>query len=281
MAFNPTALLAHTFPDIKQSYTAKDAILYALGVGLGQNPMAAADLNYLLETNLSVLPTMAVTLGTPGMWIRNPKFGINTAKLVHLSQASVFHAPLPPQASIVASARIAALSDRGVDKGAVVVVERQIRDEHSMTLYCTLQQTLLLRAEGGFGGPKPPPRAPLILPDRAADTQIEFATSPRAALIYRLSGDWNPLHSHPDIAAKAGFERPILHGLCSYGIAGWVLMQACRRTDLQSLSLRFAGVIVPGDQLNFSIWQEGDQMLFEAKVADRTVLAHGHAVFAT
>lgn len=280
MAFNPTALLAHTFPDIKQSYTPRDAILYALGVGLGQTPTAAEDLKYLLETNLSVLPTMAVTLCTPGMWIRDPEFGINTAKLVHLSQAAMFHAPLPPQADVVASARIASLTDRGKDKGALVVVERQIRDGHTMMPYCTLQQTLLLRAEGGFGGPPATKPPAMLLPARAADTQIDFATSPRAALIYRLSGDWNPLHSHPDIAAKAGFERPILHGLCSYGVTGWILMKACRKSFFKSLSLRFSGSIFPGDTLNFFIWREADQVLFEAKVAGRTVLDQGHAIFA-
>jgi acyl dehydratase len=279
MAFDPTALLAYEFPDIRQSYVPRDAILYALGVGLGRDPLARQDLKYLLETELSVLPTMAVTLGTPGMWVRAPKLGINVPKLVHSAQSAHFHAPLPPQADIVASARIASLADRGEGKGAVVVVERHIRDSQTGTLYCSLQQTLLLRADGGFGGPPPERTHPLPPPARVPDRAIAFETSPRAALIYRLSGDWNPLHSHPDIAVKAGFERPILHGFCSYGIAGWVLMQAFGTATPKSLSLRFAGVVVPGDVLDFSIWRDGSQAVFEAKVADRTVLDQGVATF--
>ena len=280
MAFNPAALLAHQFPDIRQSYQPRDAILYALGIGLGHDPLAPRDLKYLLETDLSVLPTMAVTLGTPGMWIRETKFGVGFTQLVHSAQAAIFHAPLPPKADVVASARILSLTDRGEGKGAVLVLERQIRDEQTGTPYCTLQQTLLLRADGGFGGTRPEKLLPPTIPVRAPDFESSFETSPRAALIYRLSGDWNPLHSHPEVAAKAGFARPILHGLCSYGIAGWVLSQAFAGLQLKSLALRFAGVITPGDVVTFSIWRDGEQAVFEAKAAGRTVLDQGVAAFA-
>jgi acyl dehydratase len=280
MAFDPAALLAHEFPEIPQSYTARDAILYALGVGLGEDPLAPLDLNYLLETDLAVLPTMAVTLGTPGMWVREPKLGITVAKLVHAAQAATFHNALPPTANAVATARIASLADRGADKGAVVVLERTIRNADTGLPYCTLAQTLLLRADGGFGGAPPERVQAPTPPERAPDEVINFATSPRAALIYRLSGDWNPLHADPASAAKAGFARPILHGLCSYGVAGWVLLRAFGGARLTSLALRFAGVVYPGDVLEFSIWKDGATAFFEAKVAGRTVLDQGFAQFA-
>lgn len=280
MGFHPAALLAHAFPDIPQSYTARDVILYALGVGLGEDPLASLDLNYLLEIDLAVLPTMAVTLGTPGMWVREPKLGINVGKLVHAAQAATFHNPLPAAANVVASARVASLADRGADKGAVVVLERTIRNADTGIPYCTLAQTLLLRADGGFGGTPPARVQAPTPPDRAPDNIVNFVTSPRAALIYRLSGDWNPLHADPASAAKAGFARPILHGLCSYGVAGWVLLREFGGARLTSLALRFAGVVYPGDVLEFSIWKDGTTAIFEAKVAGRTVLDQGLAQFA-
>ena len=201
MAFDPAALLAHEFPEIRQTYAARDAILYALGIGLGEDPLNPLDLRFLLETDLSVLPTMAVTLCTPGMWVREPKLGINVTKLVHAAQAAKFHNPLPPTANVVATARIASLADRGEGKGAMVVLERNISNADTGVPYCTLEQTLLLRADGGFGGQPQAKTAPVAPPDRAPDEVVSFATSARAALIYRLSGYWNPLHYDPAVAA--------------------------------------------------------------------------------
>jgi acyl dehydratase len=277
MAIQPGVILAHRFDTLYQSYTERDAILYALGLGLGADPIDAADLTYLIETELQVLPTMGVTLASPGMWIRDPKFGVDFAKLVHSAQATVFHRDLPPRGSVKATPDIVSLSDRGKGKGAVIEIERTVEDANTGVAYCTALQTLLLRGDGGFGG-KPPlrdDRPPTF--DRAPDRVVRFKTSPRAALIYRLSGDLNPLHADPDFASRAGFARPILHGLASYGIAAHVLARAARR-KLASIQCRFSGVVFPGDELVFSIWNDGDQISFVAKVDGRTVLDRGRAI---
>jgi acyl dehydratase len=157
------------------------------------------------------------------------------------------------------------------------VLERRIMDAASGALYCRLEQTLLLRGDGGFGG-SPEQRTDTPLPSAEPDHHALVATSPRAALIYRLSGDWNPLHLDPDIAATAGFPRPILHGLASYGIAGIAVSRALGRDPaaVSSLACRFSGVVLPGDELSFSIWREGaDSARFSCQVGTRKVLDGG------
>lgn len=275
MTLNPAALLDYRFAAIEQSYTARDAILYALGIGLGTDPLDRDDLDYLLESRLKLLPTFAATLSSPGMWIRDPALGVDFARLVHVEQDVTFHRALPTSATVSATPRIASLTDRGPGKGAVVVVEREIVADD--LLLATVRQSLLLRGDGGFGGPPADRAVNLTVPQRPADHRLEVPISPRAALIYRLSGDWNPLHADPDYARSAGFERPILHGLASYGIAGRAIMRATGRT-LKRLACRFAGIIVPGDRLDLSLWQESDRILFEASVGERRVLDRGLAV---
>lgn len=280
MTLRSDLLLAHVFPEQRQRYWKRDTILYALGVGLGRNPTDPADLEFLLEDRLIALPTFAVTLGSLGMWIRAPQFGADFAKLVHYEQSAQFDAPLPAEAEIVSRARVLSVTDRGEGRGAIVVVERDICDANSETSYCRLFQTLLLRGDGGFGGP-PTPHAPSVLPDREPDAQASFATEPRAALIYRLSGDWNPLHSDPEAARRGGFDRPILHGLASYAIAGVALARACGLSPdkVTALSARFTGIVFPGDTLDFRIWREPGRAFFQGFVGERKTLDQGVVVF--
>lgn len=278
MPIRADLLLAHAFAPVRQTYTPRDAILYALGLGLGvEDP---ADLPFLLEDRLLVAPTFAVTLGAPGFWIRAPEFGVDYVKLVHYEQAAEFHAPLPPQAEIVAQSRVAAVHDRGEGRGALVVVERDIREATAQTLLCTLRQTVLLRADGGFGG-TPAPHQPSLIPDRPPDAQSRFATDRRAALIYRLSGDLNPLHSDPDVARQAGFDRPILHGLASYGAAAVAIPRALGLSpaELARLDCRFSGVVFPGDVLDFRIWRTPEGAVFQAFVGERKTLDQGRIAF--
>jgi acyl dehydratase len=279
MPIQPERLLNHRFADIPHSYQPRDAILYALGLGLGRDPCNRGDLRYLFETDLAVLPTFAVTLASPGMWIAAPEFGVDFAKLVHAEQAARFHAPLPPAAEVVGRAKVIALYDRGPGRGAVLVLERSI---HSQTgvLYCTLQQTLLLRGDGGYGGAAPP-TTPSLIPDRAADADVTVQVSPRAALIYRLSGDKNPLHVDPDAARRAGFDQPILHGLASYGMAAIAAAGASGYTpaDVTAVRCRFSGVVFPGDLIAFKIWKGEGKALFQAFVGDRKILDQGLASF--
>lgn len=278
--FAGEGLLEHVFPDRAHRYVERDAILYALGVGLGADPLDPVELPFLDETRLKVLPTFAVTLASPGMWVRDAALGIDWAKLVHSAQTACFHAPLPPAADVVGKARVVSVADRGGGRGAEVVVERRIVDAADGTDYCTIRQTLLLRGNGGFSG-RPTPRGERIgPPDRAPDLEVGFEISPRAALIYRLSGDWNPLHIDPGAASRAGFARPILHGLCSYGLAGWVALRAFAGAEparLKGLSLRLAAPVIPGDRMKFSLWRSGSRIDFTATAGGRIVLDQGFA----
>lgn len=278
MAFDGKRLMDWGFEEKTQSYDFRDAILYALGVGMPLSPGKSDDLNFLLEDRLRVLPSFAVVLATPGMWPKIPELEIDWVKVLHMAHAVRFETPLPPAARVKSRAFISELWDRGTEKGAVCVLKRQVVDAESGAVYCTIDQTVAMRGDGGFGG-DPMPRAPRpAMPDRAPDYRESVPTSERAALIYRLSGDYNPLHSDYDVGRKAGYDRPILHGLASYGTACAVILRAFCGGDparMKSLDLRFTGVVFPGDRLDFSFWKEGGRVLFEAKVGDRLVLGQG------
>lgn len=280
MAFSAERLLAHAFPELNQRYEARDAILYALGIGLGAEPCDPLDLGYLYENGLAVLPTFAATLASPGMWVRDPALEIAWVKLVHARQSAEFLAPLPPEGAVVSRPRIASVVDLGAERGAEVVVERTVADAASAVPYCRLRQTILMRGNGGFAAHPAARPARWSAPARAPDARVPFQTSPRAALIYRLSGDRNPLHIDPAVAAKAGFARPILHGLASYGLCAWVVLKTFAGGDparLAALAVRFAGPVMPGERIDFALWQDGDTIAFEAHVAGRLVLDGGEA----
>lgn len=270
------AILAHDFGEIRQSWASRDAILYALGAGLGHDPIDPADLPYLYEAHGAVLPTFAVTLASPGMWIRDLKFGVDFARLVHLEQDTRFGAALPSSGEVVGTARVASLTDRGPDRGAELAIERFVRDAASGVLYCTIRQTLLLRGDGGFGGSPAERRRPMS-PDRPADLTARLTLSPRAALIYRLSGDLNPLHVDPEFARTAGFERPIMHGLGVYGAVGVALCSALQiaPVSMRRLACRFAGTVMPGNTLELDVWSEPFGCTFAASVGGRRVLEDG------
>lgn len=273
----PEAVLAHEFGTPTRTYSERDAILYALGIGLGRNPLDPAELRFLDERQLTVLPTFSAILCTPGMWLAAPQFGVDLTRLVHLSQWAEFPNSLPPTATVRGYARVAALHDRGPDRGAVLVVEREIADAERDRTYCRLRQTLLLRGDGGFGG-SPPPTEAQLEPEGTPDATGHWKTSKRAALIYRLSGDWNPLHLDPQVAQAAGFPRPILHGLASWAIAGVAVSLALSRDPaaMRTLACRFAGAVLPGDMLDFRIWRDGTfAARFQAQVGDRIVLDDG------
>jgi acyl dehydratase len=287
--FSAERLLAHRFPEIRHAYVERDAILYALGIGLGADPVDPVDLACLYEAGMQVdvgmqvLPTLAVTLSSPGMWVKEPALGINWTKLLHVAQSARFETPLPPKGEVVGRARVASLVDRGADRGAELVLERTISDAVSGQVYCVLEQTLLMRGNGGFAA-QPAPRPPrIVAPERPPDHVLSFQTSPRAALIYRLSGDWNPLHIDPEIARSAGFDRPILNGLASYGIAGWVVLKALgqgKAEQLKALSLRFTSPVIPGKKLDFDLWTDGSSVNFIARSAGRIVIDQGRAELA-
>lgn len=286
MAIDPVKLLNWPFPEVEQSYTARDAIIYALGVGLGADPMDEGQLRFVFEErDFEVLPTMAAVMCTPGFWVRDPETGVDWHKVLHGEMGIELHAPLPPEATITATNRVVDIIDKGAGKGALLYQERTVTDKVSGAALATLTSTTFARGDGGFGGHAGPQPAPHELPDRAPDTVCDLATLPQAALIYRLSGDPNPLHADPEIARKAGFARPILHGLCTLGVAGHAILKACCGYDaarLKSMKLRFSAPVYPGETIRTEMWIDNEVVSFRARVLERdaVVLNNGRAVVA-
>jgi acyl dehydratase len=282
MPLNADKLLSLQIPEVEHTYGPRDCILYALGLGLGQNPLDRDELAFVYEKNLKVLPTFAVMMGYAAYWLRLPEIGVTWEKVVHGEHAMRLHAPLAPQGTVVGRTRILDVIDKGEGKGALIYSQREIVDKASGRLLVTLNQTTFCRGDGGFGGPKrdaPPPHA---LPSRAPDGVVDFATRPEMALIYRLSGDINALHVDPDFANAAGFSRPILHGLATFGVAGHALLRdVCgyEPARLTAMAGRFSAPVYPGETIRTEFWRDGNVVSFRARVKDRDVVAidHGRA----
>jgi acyl dehydratase len=273
---NYEKLLALEIPEVEQTYGPKDAILYALGIGLGHDPLNEDELAFVYDKNLKVLPTFAVVLGWPGFWARDLDTGIDWVKLVAGEQGLVLHRPLPASGAIVGRTRVTEVMDKGPGKGALVFSERVVTDKASGEKIATVTQTTFCRGDGGFGGP--PREAPPVhpIPERAADFAADLSTRPEAALIYRLSGDPNPLHVDPAIAKAAGFPRPILHGLATFGIAGHaILKDICGYdpTKLTAISGRYSAPVFPGETIRTEMWRDENIVSFRARVAERDVIA--------
>jgi acyl dehydratase len=265
------------FPEVEHSYGAKDTMLYALGLGLGADPMDRDQLRFVYEEGLKALPTMAVVLALPGQWSKNPETGINWKLLLHGEQGLVLEKPLPPAGTVVARTVIDEIIDKGAGKGALIYSRRDIRDKETGALLASLTSTSFLRGDGGFGGPSGPTRPVHDLPERAPDLVADIATLPQAALIYRLSGDYNPLHADPEIATAAGFPQPILHGLCTFGVAGHALLRTLCGYDaakLKRMEVRFSAPVFPGETIRTEIWREGGGRFgFRCRVVERGIIA--------
>ncbi|MFN3387584.1 MAG: MaoC/PaaZ C-terminal domain-containing protein, partial [Allosphingosinicella sp.] len=208
-----------SIPETDHSYTWKDTILYALGLGYGSDPLDEAELPYVYERGLQAVPTICNTLAHPGFWLDTPALGIDWVKVLHAEQSIEMHEPLPPEGAVRGSYQIVSVVDKGADKGAILTLEKRLSDIASGRLLCTVTTSVFLRGDGGQGGFGTAPAAATALPDRAPDATVDLATLPQAALVYRLSGDVNPLHADPRVATKAGFRQPILHGLATMGVA--------------------------------------------------------------
>lgn len=263
------------FPDLERRYEAKDTILYALGVGCGADPMDRTELPFVYEDGLKALPTMAVVLGYPGFWLKDPNTGVDWRKILHGEQGLVIHKPLPASGTVIGRTRVTEIVDKGPGKGALLYSDREVFDKATGDLLATLTSTTFIRGEGGFGGPSGPAPEPHALPERAPDLAVDLKTLPQAALIYRLSGDYNPLHADPDVATAAGFERPILHGLCTYAVAGRAVLKACCGNDpsrLRRFDLRFSAPVLPGETVRTEIWRDGSRVSFRARVVERDIV---------
>ncbi len=274
-------LLSYKFPEVEQHYTPKDCILYALGIGFGDPPTHRGELPFVFEEpELKVVPSMAAVLATPGFWARDLASGVDWRRFLHAEQEVILHRPLPAEAKVSAKTQLRRIIDKGASKGALIYLERILRDQHGDL--ATVRLANFARGNGGCGGDTGPQPKPHILPKRPADTIFETRTDPRAALLYRLSGDLNPLHVDPDVAATAGFDRPILHGLCSFGIATRALLALYCDYDpalLHSVKLRFSNPVYPGETIRVELWRDRNVVSFRAIATDRGVVAldHGRA----
>jgi acyl dehydratase len=279
MPVNYDHLLNYAIPEVRQRVTQRDAILYALGVGLGQDPLDTRQLDFVDHHRaLKALPSMAVVLGYPGFWLGNPATGVDAVKLVHGEQSIELHAPLPVEGEIIGRTKVTGLVDKGAGKGALLFSEKRLTDAGSGTLLAVTRSTTFLRGDGGFGGPAGPVPAPHAMPECAPDFTIDLPTRPEQALLYRLNGDDNPLHADPALAAKAGFPRPILHGLCTFGVVGHALLRGLLSYDagrLRSMAARFTAPVYPGETIRTEIWNDGS---FRARVVERDVIVinNGH-----
>jgi acyl dehydratase len=279
MAIVYDKLMALEVAPAKQVYEPKDCMLYALGIGLGHDPMNEDELAFVYEKNLKVLPTMATVLGHSGSLARNPNSGIDWVMVVNGEQGFKLERPLAGEGALVGRTRIVEVIDKGPGKGALLFIERKITDQATGALIATVTQTIFCRGDGGFGGPQrqTPPAHPL--PTRAPDAVCDFATRPEMALIYRLSGDYNPLHAEPAAAKAAGFDRPILHGLGTFGVSGHALLKTMCGYDparLTSFSCRFSAPVVPGETIRTEMWRDGAVVSFRARVVERDVIAINH-----
>ena len=279
MPLNPDKLLALKIPAVEHSYGPKDCILYALGLGLGQDPVNADELAFVYEKNLKALPTYALMQGYSPYWLRDTDLGITWTHVVHGEQGLVLHEPVASQGTVIGRTRIVDVVDKGEGKGALVFSERAISDKASGRRLATLTQTTFCRADGGFGRSRDgtkrdmPPHA---LPQRTPDLICDLPTRPEMALIYRLSGDVNPLHVDPDFAKAAGFPRPILHGLATMGIAGHALLKTVCGYDparLTAVAVRFSAPVYPGETIRTEIWCDGAVVSFRARAVERDVIA--------
>ena len=282
MALDYQTLLNYRFPDVEQRYDQHTTLQYALSVGLGNDPVDLHQLQFVYEDNLRALPTMATVLGCGDFWGTDPALGLDWPRLLHGEQSLRLHQTLPASGHVRGRSRIVDVIDKGEDIGAFLLTETELTDLASDALLATLSATVIARGDGGFGGPGGHLPAPPAIPDRKPDMHCDLPTLKQMALLYRLNGDKNPLHADPAIARSVGFERPILHGLCCFGIAGHALLKTCCAYDpsrLLAMRVRFSAPVYPGETLRTELWRDGEQIAFccWALERDELIISHGSA----
>jgi acyl dehydratase len=281
MPLNPDAVGSESKPG-EHRWTSKDALLYAIGVGAGVDELPFTTEN-TQDVDQQVLPTMAVVLGTPGpgAWEKVGQF--NPAMLVHGEQAVELHRPIPVEGGVRTVSKIVGIYDKG--SGGVIASEAKSVDIDSGEPMFTTRSSAFIRGEGGFGGDRGPSGPRNVPPERPPDHTVTYTTDRDQALVYRLSGDRNPLHSDPKFAAMGGFDRPILHGLCSYGFTGRALLHTLCGSDparFRSMEARFSSPVFPGDDLTVDMWMIGDgEAVFRtSRTGGTVVIDAGRCTFA-
>lgn len=266
--------------EVTRTYTERDTILYALGLGVGGDPMDAVQLRFTYEANLQAVPTLAAAIAWPKPWMTNPETGVNYLKLVHGEQDTQWFLPMPASGTVISRTRVNRVCDKGEGKGAIVELLRDIIDADSGDRIAQTRQVSFLRGDGGYtaegGVSDEPPQSLPSVPEREPDFEYQLLSPPQAALIYRLSGDANPLHADPEVAARAGFKQPILHGLATYGMAAFAAVSQCADGDatrLKRIAARFTSPVYPGETLRFQFWKgEEGKVHLRARVDARDVV---------
>ena len=285
MAIDYQKLKNWPFGIIEQDYTVRDSIIYALGLGFGFDPLDEGQLRFVFEErDIVAVPTMAAVLGAPGFWLRDPETGVDWKKVLHGEQGIIIHKPLQASAKLKARTRVTEIIDKGEGKGALIYTERDVIDRDTDEKLATLTSTTFARGDGGFGGPLIEQPKPYVLPEREPDKICDFPISRQAALIYRLSGDPNPLHADPEVAKLAGFEAPILHGLCTLGVAGHAILKTYCEYDtarFKSLRLRFSAPVYPGETIRTEMWKDKTNISFQARAIERNVIVLNNGLVET
>jgi acyl dehydratase len=279
MPIDPDLALASSHPHLQDSWDADRVLLYHLGIGAGARPTDPAELSYINERVLKVLPTFSVIPGfeavRPAM--QGPGLDYHLSKLLHGEQELTVHTPLPPEASIVTTPSVEAVYDKG--KAALLVLRADTRTADGQEL-CTNRFRLFIRGEGGFGGDNgPSPESWEVTGE--PDVRVEVPTLPQQAAIYRLSGDRNPLHIDPKFAERAGFDRPILHGLCTWGMVCKTVVDQALDGDptvVRAWSGRFSGTVYPGETFIVSAWKHDDRFLVQVTLKERDVVALSNGI---
>jgi acyl dehydratase len=276
-------------PDLTVQLSDREAILYALSVGYGADPLDERELRFVYERDLAPTPTLASVIGYPGFWMQDPATGIDWVRVVHGEQRITLDQPLPIGGTYVCRNRVEAIVDKGPDVGAVVYQRRTIRDRESDRVVAEVDHVTFCRGDGGFGGGDDPPPPPEPVPTTAPDAVCDLPTFPQSALLYRLMGDRNPLHADPAVALEAGYRAPILHGLVTYAVSSHAILRTLCGYDpdrFTSVFARFSAPVYPGETIRTEMWRENGSengsVRFQARALERDVivLSHGAAEIA-
>lgn len=271
------------FSDFAQAYNADFTMFYALSLGIGSDPMDERQLRFVnnpLPTALLAVPAMATVVGFPGTWMAEPDLGVDMLRVVHGEELIVLHEPMPISGDIVARHRVTRVVDKGPGRGALLSFDKELFDKTSGRKLATVSHTTFCRGDGGFSSKdgltdtSPPP--PAAVPSGRPDKTFSMRTLPQQALLFRLCTDHNPMHSTPSIAKAAGFERPILHGLCTYGMACFALLATwCNYNPerVRSLFTRFSSPVFPGETIRFEMYRRPGGVAFRAVVEERNTVA--------
>lgn len=270
----------------RYAWTDREVMLYALGIGMGADPLDDRELVFVNEGYYTPRPLKVVpTFASVAAWGASPgHIDINRVMVVDGERDITFHRPLPVAAAITADSSVLGVFDKGKDKGAVILRQTVLRDDKGEAL-ATIVASAFARGDGGFGGPSEGQPEPHPTPKRPPDLTVDIPTRPDQALLYRLCGDRNPLHSDPEFARRAGFDRPILHGMCTYGLSCRAVLQTYADYDplaFRQHVTRFSAPVFPGETVSFDLWKDGNVISIEGRVKARgvTVIKNGKTVLA-